>query len=96
MNFKEKAHNGADYYADYRDKNRQQAVTDTDILRAEAQTCIDKFKIISDKAYNPRFIETKKILFGNGSELVDYLEFVADDALDSEIFTSREYRRCFP
>lgn len=85
MNFKDKAHNGADYYADYRVKNLQQTETKIVRLRAEAQTCIARLKNTSDKAYNPRFIETKKILFGSGSELVDYLEFIAEDQIDAEI-----------
>ena len=88
MNFKDKARNGADFYADYRVKNRQQAETQIAVLRREAQTCLDRIKNFNDNAFNPRFIETKKILFGDDSELAKYLEYTAEDLIDEEILTN--------
>ncbi len=87
MNFKDKAKNGADYYADYRLKNRAQTESKIALLRQEAQTCLHKAKNPTDKAFMPRFIELKKFLF-DGSELATYLEYTIEDALDEEIFNS--------
>ena len=84
MNFKDAAHNGADFYADYRLKNRQQAETKIARLRRDAQTCLDRITNFNDSAYNPRFIETKKVLF-NGSELTDYLKATAEDKFDEDV-----------
>ena len=84
MNFKEKAKNGADYYADYRVKNRAQTEVKIAKLRQEAQTCLDIINNPRERANNPRFIETRKILF-KGSELTNYLEHVAEEIFDEDI-----------
>lgn len=84
MKFKDKAKNGADYYADYRAKNRAQIENKIAMLRQEAQICLDRIKNPKERANNPRFIETKKILF-NGSELADYLEYTAENSFDEGI-----------
>ena len=84
MNFKDKAKNGADYYADYRVKNRAQTEIKIAKLRQEAQTCLDIINNPRERANNPRFIETRKILF-KGSELTNYLEHVAEEIFDEDI-----------
>ena len=85
MNFKDSVKNGADYYADYRVKNRQQSETKIARLREDAKNCIAHLRSTTDKTHHPRFIEAKKILFGDDSELASYLEFVAEDSFDAEI-----------
>lgn len=84
MNFKDKAKNGADYYADYRVKNRAQIENKIAKLRQEAQTCLDIINNPRERANNPRFMETRKILF-KGSELTNYLEHIAEEIFDEEI-----------
>lgn len=88
MNFKEHARNGADFYADYRVKNRQQAEAKIAALRREARTCLDRIKNFNDNAFNPRFIETKKLLFGDDSPLANYLEHTAEDLIDEGLLTN--------
>ncbi len=98
MNFKEKAKNGADYYADYRVKNRAQIEIKIAKLRQEAQTCLDIINNPRERANNPRFIETRKILF-KGSELTNYLEHIAEEIFDEDIlhnlknYLQEEYMR---
>jgi len=84
MNFKDKAKNGADYYADYRVKNRAQIEIKIAKLRQDAQICLDIVKNPKERANNPRFIETRKILF-KGSELTNYLEHIAEEIFDEDI-----------
>ena len=83
MNFKEAAKNGADYYADYRVKDRSKTEKRIAKLSQEAKTFLDRIKNFKEKANNPRFIETKKILL-NGSELTNYLEYAAEETFDEE------------
>ena len=84
MNFKEKTEKGADYYADYRVKNRSQAENKIAKLRRDARDCLDRIKNLKEKANNPRFIEMKKALFSEG-ELANYLEYAAENILDKDI-----------
>ena len=84
MNFKDKTEKGADYYADYRVKNRSQAENKIAKLRRDARDCLDRIKNLKEKANNPRFIEMKKALFSEG-ELAYYLEYAAENMLDKDI-----------
>lgn len=90
MNFKDRVKKGADYYADYRLKNRAQTENKIAKLRQEAQTFLHRVKNLNDKAYMPRFIELKKFLFDD-SALEYYLVCTTEDTREKDILDMKNY-----
>lgn len=79
--FKTDYHKGVDRYADYREKERAIWEMHLEENRREAKNyyeniCSGKIK---EHASHARFMETKKILLGPGSDLCEYLQVVIRD-----------------
>lgn len=81
MNFKNEQHKGIDRYADYREKERKTWEERLGKIRCEAKNHYENFGNgnLKENASHKRFIETFKLLLGPGSDLCEYLRYVAED-----------------
>ena len=79
--FKTEQHSGIDKYADYRKKERAILEQKLQKLRQEAKGYYENFSTgsLKETTSNRRFIETEKLLLGQGSDLSQYLEIVIQD-----------------
>lgn len=82
--FKTKYHSGIDKYADYREKERRYWEKSMEETKREARGYYDNYSAgsLKENASHKRFIETEKLLLGQGSELSEYLTVVMNDDRD--------------
>ena len=79
MHFKSEYHRGVDFYADYRQKNRENYEDTLREIRKEAGEFYKKYCVKQDEGFHPRMGETRKILFGDGSDFKAFLEAIMDN-----------------
>ena len=79
MHFKSEHHRGIDFYADYRQKNRENYEDTLREIRKEAKEFYEKYCVKQDEGFHPRMGETRKILFGDGSDIKAFLEAIMDN-----------------
>ena len=94
MHFKSEHHRGIDFYADYRQKNREHYEDALREIRKDAREFYEKYCIKQEEGFHDRMKETRKILFGDGSEIKIFLEVIMENdqsylELISEHLTSR-------
>ena len=78
MLFKADHHRGIDFYADYRQKNRERYEDILREIRKDAREFHEKYCIKQDDGFSPRMGETRKILFGDGSDIKTFLEAIME------------------
>ena len=77
--FKAQNHRGIDFYADYRQKKREKFEESLSVIRAEARMLFENYCQGKESGFHRRMIETKRIIYGEGSDIAVYLEAVKDD-----------------
>ena len=80
--FKAVHHHGIDFYADYRQKNREAFEEDIKKIRYEAKEYYENYCCGKESGFHRRMIETNKIIYSNGTEIATFLEAVKDDNRD--------------
>lgn len=82
--FKSDYHRGIDFYADYRQKNREMFEQTLANIRAEARTLYENNVLgkVKERAPQRRFLETKKLVFSPRSDLAECLNAVQQDRRD--------------
>ena len=79
MHFKSEYHRGIDFYADYRQKNRENYEETLREIRKEAREFYEKYCIKQDESFHARMGETRKVLFGDGSDIKTFMEAIMEN-----------------
>lgn len=79
MLFKSEQHRGIDFYADYRQKNRERYEDILREIRKDAREFYEKYCIKQDEGFSTRMGETRRILFGDGSDIKTFLEAIIEN-----------------
>lgn len=79
MYFKSEYHRGIDFYADYRQKNRENYEDMLREIRKEAAEFYEKYCIKQEEGFTPRMKETRVILFGDGSDFKTFMQAIMEN-----------------
>lgn len=77
--FKSQNHRGIDFYADYRQKKRETFEETLRYIQAEARELYDNYCHGKDSGFTMRFINTKKLLYSDGTDIATFLEAIQTD-----------------
>ena len=79
MHFKSEYHRGIDFYADYRQKNRENYEDMLREIRKEATEFYEKYCIKQEEGFTARMKETRVILFGDGSDFKTFMQAIMEN-----------------
>lgn len=79
MQFKAEHHRGIDFYADYRQKKGEKYEDALRMIRKEAKDFYEKYCVKQNEGFHARMAETRKILFGDGSDIKAYIEAIMNN-----------------